>query len=637
MWSYSFEIPILMILGIVLLFYFSRPRIINRRNRVFLAMVVAETLTVIFDVIACAFDNDFTSYHPHLVAAVNTFYFFAFFGRAFIMYLFASAVVKNIPEKKAIVRQLVRVPLYAGLIMSALSSIVGSAKYPYVIFYVDKEGYHAGKLYHFLYAIGFFYIVMALVILYVFWTKLKRRREKYGILLYNLLIFAGLLMRLLLPKYLVMDTFVLMAILVVFLAFMNPEFFVDLRGVAFNRLAFSEQLEEDMGRFRNVPLGVVIHNFYEMRDIYGSAHLEEGLTLIGRFIKQQFQKSILFYVRNGRFIVLCQPGTDVNEKTKIIAERFAHPWKTKEIELYLRVGFATFEVVQTGFSHEIILTTMLKTMDLVGRTASGEPIAATEINLRQVEKEKMIRQSIETAIEGVGFELFLQPIVDAGTGKVIGAEALSRVRDAEGKIIMPGEFIPVAENSGRINELGELVFDRTCKFIKEHPLKKLGIDWINVNLSPAQFIRTDLAELYSKIVNKYGIDPECVHLEITEGAMIDDNFLRKQINAMTGKGFKFVLDDYGTGYSNLERLKKCPFINIKLDMSIVWGFCREPDAILPTMIRAFKHMGFSITAEGVEDKNMQAAMEEIGCDFLQGYLYSKPVPAEEFAKKYAAF
>ena len=103
---------------------------------------------------------------------------------------------------------------------------------------------------------------------------------------------------------------------------------------------------------------------------------------------------------------------------------------------------------------------------------------------------------------------------------------------------------------------------------------------------------------------------------------------------MTKKGFKFVLDDYGTGYSNLSRLKKCPFTTIKLDMSIVWDYCKEPDEILPNMIQAFKHMGFAITAEGIEDTNMENTMKNIGCDLLQGYYYSKPVPAAEFAKEY---
>ncbi len=125
-----------------------------------------------------------------------------------------------------------------------------------------------------------------------------------------------------------------------------------------------------------------------------------------------------------------------------------------------------------------------------------------------------------------------------------------------------------------------------------------------------------------------------MHLEITESSIIDDGFFMRQIDAMSQKGFKFVLDDYGTGYSNLARLKKCPFINIKIDMTIVWDYCKEKDDLLPTMVKAFKQIGFTITAEGIENTEMVDAMKDIGCNLLQGFHYSRTIPCEEFAKRY---
>jgi EAL domain-containing protein (putative c-di-GMP-specific phosphodiesterase class I) len=125
-----------------------------------------------------------------------------------------------------------------------------------------------------------------------------------------------------------------------------------------------------------------------------------------------------------------------------------------------------------------------------------------------------------------------------------------------------------------------------------------------------------------------------IRLEITEEAMADDNFLLSQMEAVREKGFDFVLDDYGTGYSNLTRLKGCPFINVKLDMSLVWAYCKQPDGILPSMIPAFHNMGFTITAEGIEDSEKAEKMISIGCDYLQGYAYSKPVPMEELLEKF---
>ena len=125
-----------------------------------------------------------------------------------------------------------------------------------------------------------------------------------------------------------------------------------------------------------------------------------------------------------------------------------------------------------------------------------------------------------------------------------------------------------------------------------------------------------------------------IHLEITEESMIDYALLQNQIHIMKHSGFQFVLDDYGSGYSNVTRLKKCPFINVKLDMEIVWDYFKTKDKILPTLVETFKQMNFSVTAEGIESIEMAEALKEIGCDYLQGFYFSKPIPAEEFAKKY---
>ena len=634
MWDYSFEIPNLMILGIVLLFFYSRPRLALRRNIAFIWMVLIETWTIITDVLATCFDNNATAYPMQLLGFVNMLYFVAFFLRSYVMYLFAVSVMKDTLESNPVIRQIVSAPFYVGVGLSIYSSIVGNSQGKLFLFYVDRLGYHSGSLYCYLYICGFYYVVMAYVAMFLFWKNFRRRREKYGMILYNLIICASYVTRIVLPKHLIMDTFVLMAILVVFLAFENPEFYLDLRGSAFNRLAFSEQIEENAGRYTQIPLGIVVHDFHEMRDIYGSSQIEEGLAAISKYLKQIFKRATVFYCRNGRFIVLAQPGTDLEEKSGIIANRFKHPWKSNDMELYLTVGFAVYDDEYEVVDPEIILTTMLKFLDAVGKTGRVRPVHATKENLLQTIKEKEIRGHIERAIENNSLELFLQPIVDAKTEKVVGAEALSRIRDDRGDIILPGDFIPVAESSGRINELGEIIFEKTCIFIKENGLRNLGIEWIYVNLSPSQFIRTNLSERYAAIAEKHEIDPSFVHLEITESSMIDDGFFMRQIDAMSQKGFKFVLDDYGTGYSNLARLKKCPLINIKIDMTIVWDYCKEKDDLLPTMVKAFKQIGFTITAEGIENTEMVDAMKDIGCNLLQGFHYSRAIPCEEFAKRY---
>ena len=635
MWSYAFEIPILLILSIIIGFYFVKPRLPVRKNLVFVHLIVAEAAALVTDLIASIMDNNYASFGIGTLKIVNMLYFLAFVERAYMLYLFCATVLRDTYQRDVLIKNIIRIPMYTGIGLSIFSAIVGSKEFPHLIFYIDETGYHSGSMYDILYVCGFYYVFVSMVSWFLFGKMLGRRRERFALLLYNIICCCSLVVRFVWPTILLMDTCILMAIMVVFLTFGNPEYALELRSNSFNRVALDEHMEEHFSRLRPEAFGVTIHNFLEMRDIYGTSQMEEGLILIAKYLRHVFPGCILFYCRNGRFVLISHKDVDFAGKRGEIAERFNRPWKSDDLELYLSVGFVIFETAKEFYSTEIISSTMMKALDKAGALGPGETYTCTESNLQKTEKEKWVRQCIEKVIDDTGFELFLQPIVDSSTGKVVGAEALSRIRDAEGNIIPPGIFIPIAENSGRINELGELVLEETCKFIKNTGLETMGIKWINVNLSPAQFIRTNLAERYSSIVEKYGIDPGVVHLEITEGAMADDSFLQNQLDVMGQKGFLFVVDDYGTGYSNLSRLKKCPFENIKIDMSIIWDYCKKPDDILPNMISTFKKMGFSVTAEGIEDESMADMMKEIGFDYLQGYCYSKPIPASEFKEMYS--
>ena len=148
-------------------------------------------------------------------------------------------------------------------------------------------------------------------------------------------------------------------------------------------------------------------------------------------------------------------------------------------------------------------------------------------------------------------------------------------------------------------------------------------------------MRADLSERFIAILKKYKAEPERIHFEITEQAMGDSDTIVQQVNDLKKAGFLFSLDDFGSGYSNLTRLKYYPFFNVKLDMSIVADYCKNGGPFVPNLINALKQFGYTITAEGIEPKEMADKMKALGCDYLQGYLYSKPLPTDEFVLKYS--
>ena len=624
MWSYSFEIPTLLVMLILLVFYFSRPRLLLKKNLLFIQMIAIETFVIIFDIAASVADNNYQTVPKWLVDNLNMIYFIGFFTRAFVMYCLTLSVTRASIILKPYIRHILRIPFYLGIVMSLLSPFLR------LLFYVDESGFHYGILYPYIYVVGFSYAITSLIILRYF-HKVIPKREYYCMFLYNIILIVSLIVRIALPTTLIMDTFVLIDIIIVYLGFENPEYFLDLKSTVFNSIALREYIEENAGKMDYKVIGIVVHRYQVIREVYGANQTDVGLSLIGKYLKQFFPKNKIFYNRKGRFVVFVDPKTDVEYACKNLSKRFRKPWKSEEAELYLTPGFVTIDLSGNDYTADEILGSMSRIFEKAGNSESGEIFYISKEDVQKNKTDTLVRRYLESAIDNNTVELYLQPLVNR-KGMIVGAEALARIKDFEGNIIPPGMFIPLAESSGRINEMGEQIFEKTCSFMRHLMEENINLDWINVNLSPVQFVRTDLAERYSAIAKKHKVDPGLIHLEITEESVVDESFMTSQIQALGEKEFKFVLDDYGTGYSNLSRLKKCPFINIKLDKSLVWGYDKEPDVILPNMVSTFKSMGFGITAEGIENTKMEDEMKGIGCDYLQGYLYSKPIPTSEFIK-----
>ncbi|MCR4588271.1 MAG: EAL domain-containing protein [Lachnospiraceae bacterium] len=627
MWDYSFAIPSLLITTILLVFYFSLPRLSIRMNQVFVALLVVEGLTIFFDILSSYVDTEYREFPLAFVHFMNVFYFLLFFYRVFAFFAFFASVLKMLQVWSRFFKTLLRLPFIIGTLLAVISPWTG------ILYIITDNGYAFGPLYDALYYITYFYCAISFLCLFLYRNNVKRRRYWYSMLLCQIVLTVGIFIRKAIPTLLLYDTFCLMTVLIVYLAFQNPEFYLEERSSVFNSKALREYLEEQNGMLMHRLVGVVVHNYHNMRDAYGGKQMDLGIGLISDYLTHTFRNCNVFYVRRGRYIILGPWDMQVEETLKTLEDRFDKPWVGDEVNLYLTASYVHMELEGSIASTDSLLNALTESLEKADRLVGSEAICISADTLKEQEKENQIKRCLEDAIMDRAVEVFFQPLVDASSGRIVGAEALARIRDKEGKIISPGLFIPIAEETGKIRELGEQVFERTCQFIHDHDLKKYGIFWVNVNISPVQFFQMDMAQCYDEILRKYDVNPKMIHLEITEEAIVDDNLLRTQIRNMQERGFDFVLDDYGTGYSNLTRLKKCSFINIKLDMSVVRDFCKEPDEILPNMVLAFKSMNFSVTAEGIEEANMEEMMREVGCDYFQGYYYSKPVPGEEFWEK----
>lgn len=628
MWNYGYALHSIFILLIVLVFYFSLPRLSVKINKAFLYLLWLEVAVLFFDITSSWAASNISEAGLFVSYLLNVCYFAFFFARSLALFEYTSIVFRRRYESMKVALTLVCIPFVIAFIFSILSPWTG------LLFDLDNYTYHSGPFYFLVYYVTYFYFGLSSFITIRYRHSL-RRRHFYSMLLYNIVLWAGIILRKVFPGYLIMDSCCLIAIIILYLAFGNPEFYLESRGGVFNSKAFRDYFEEHNGRLNHKIIGMAIHNYMEMRDIYGGRQLDQGITLISMYLTRTFPEYNVFYYRNGRFFLVGTPELNEEMAVDIIRDRFRHPWTADDLELYLETAFTSVSVSGAVASSDYLLSTLMSAMDEADNENTGELLRISDKDLSDYVDKASIKRALENAVEHNQVEVFLQPFIEAKSEKLVGAEALARIRDAEGNLIPPGVFIPVAEANGRINALGEQIFEKACRFVKEYDMSAMGMKWISVNLSPMQFVKRDLADRYASIVEKYGVNPGVIHLEITEVSLADESFMNKQISAMCEKGFRFALDDYGTGASNLSRIKHYPFVDIKIDMSVVWDYCKNPDEILPGMLSTFKRMGFKTTCEGIEDENMAKIVTDLGCDHLQGYLYSKPLPIDEFVKKYS--
>ena len=629
MWDFGFAIPSFIIIFIVLCFYFSLPRLAIRKNVYFVLILIVESFVISLDIISSWADNHISDLPLILVDFLNASYFAMFFARALALFYFTASYFKLFSEKNDIKTLIINIPFVFSFLIAVTSPWTG------LIYSVRSGEYQSGPLYNLVYFVYAYYLILCYIIVIRFKHRIKRGRQYLAMVSFVIVLTIGIILRKIMPHVLLMDTFCLIAVLIIYLATENPEFYIEPRGSVFNSSAFRDYIDENNGRLHHKIISVVVKNYQDMRDIYGGRQMDEGIVLISRYLTQSFKDLNTFYYRKGSFILLGNNDMDFEQHITDIKNRFEKPWLGDDLELYLEVGIVYVELGNRVVSADSLLNSLIFAFDKVDNLSSDDVLVYTDAELKNKEEENVVKRYLESAVDNDKVEVFFQPLFDAKRNKLAGAEALCRIRDEKDKLIPPGLFIPLAEKNGRINRLGEQGFEKTCQFIEQGDFEKTHLSWINVNLSPVQFLKTDLADRYAAIAKKHGVDPALIHLEITEESMIDEAFLNRQMNSMREKGFKFVLDDYGTGYSNAVRLKKCPFINVKLDMSLVWDYCKEPDEILPNLIVTFKRMGFGITAEGIEDEKMADMMKSIGCDYLQGYYHSKPIPMNEFLSKYS--
>ena len=416
--------------------------------------------------------------------------------------------------------------------------------------------------------------------------------------------------------------------------------YLDYLTVLPNRTAFTEYLEYELSVLKKGHILSIMYldidNFKDINDTLGNSYGDELLLDCAERLKLALDKNdYLARFGGDQFVILSKNIINIweyEEKIKHIQETFAKPFILSLKEYFITVSIGVTIAPKDGNNAQ----TLLKNADAALNNAKGfgrNNICYYEESLNEQIITKMETQSeLHTAIAKDEFELYYQAQIDLDSDSIVGFEALVRWNHPTKGLLMPDEFIELAEETGVIAEIGHWVLLEACNQLKQWQDVGYSDITIAVNLSARQFKDTKLVETVEDVIKETGINPEDLELEITESIALDDiAYSIDTIQRLKEIGIKFSLDDFGTGYSSMNYLKHLPVSNLKLDKNFMASIVENSSdkAIVTAIITLAKSLDLDVIAEGIENNEQVSFLKDAQINKVQGYLYSVPVSKKD--------
>ncbi len=473
------------------------------------------------------------------------------------------------------------------------------------------------------------YYVMALIVFTRSWTYIAGKR-KVAIVFSFVLVAAGVFVQLLDKNLKVEVLAESIGFTGAMMAVENEDDRIDFGTMFYNRIALSYDVGGCMKHHRKLSVIVLrINNYEVINRLAGNEETNVLSDILSGFLTSLVKRYYVYVPNDSTFVMTLydKPGKEVDQLVDKLSARMEEPWEYQDFSIQI--------------SSTILVTQMPEQIREVSELFYMIDFPVPQKELKPVMKEHdldyiMRRQAVEKAIirgfTDNSFEVYFQPTYHID-GRIHGAEALTRMNDKELGRIFPDEFIPVAEQTGMIDDLDDYVLEEVCKFIRSGIPQKYGVVNINVNLSVLQCMKPGFIRNINRIVEQYGIKKRSINFEITESIAADDyRILSKVIKQLKDDGYLFSMDDYGTGYSNVSAIFSLNLDVIKIDKSILWGAEKSKLGmiVLENTIRMIRQMGKKILVEGVETKEQIELLRKLGVDYLQGFYFSKPIPKDEF-------
>ncbi|TYS75513.1 EAL domain-containing protein [Rossellomorea aquimaris] len=410
-----------------------------------------------------------------------------------------------------------------------------------------------------------------------------------------------------------------------------------------NRRRFEEYIEEqiDFHREKDESFALLymdLDRFKFINDRLGHFVGDELLKQVTERLKNRSENQFTARLSGDEFAI-CLPRLKTMDQpvnvAKEIIDILEKPFHYGDYDLFISTSIGIGVFPKDGEDGD----SLVKNADTALSYAKGNGKNTYQVYTREMNQESYRKYCLERdmrkAVRQDEFRVHFQPKVNVKNEEIIGAEALLRWEHEEWGNISPAEFIPIAEDSGFITEIGIWVLQDVCRQQKEWSERGFPIVPVCINISPQHFLKKDVVEAVQSNITQYDIEPSWIELEITETSLIHySEVVQKTMTSLNEMGVKISLDDFGTGYSALSQLQNFKFDTLKIDQSFIKNVpVKSEDSVITKSLIEMAHgLGLDVVAEGVESKEQLEFLYQNHCDHVQGYIYSRPVPGVEFEK-----
>lgn len=597
----------------------------ERRHRLFMYACVGCCLAAFFDIISVFTNTYHTQVNQGLSLFVSTMFYVFLLIVPVAMSGYALELAYAYREKTHPLYPLIWIIYIFYLIVLVVNIFTG------IVFSTDAvKGYSYGPWKNITYILALFYMALIEIVICTH-KKNMATRMFMSMILYPVIALLVLSFQFFFPKILLTGASSLAALLLAYMTIQSDMLEFDLITglMTEHKLEKHVQLKNHSG----VLYVFSIDNIQTIQNNMNASDLNTLLLFIGREFTKRFERRC-YHISINRYAAIADTREDVEKYSAEIYEVIEK--MNSDISAYklpVPIDFYTVavEYAKGNKSYNNVIDIVNSLLTKAKRSGRRNLLFCDESVLLDMERKRLIFQILkrELTFESHQYQVWYQPIYSVKENKFVYMEALSRLNGTELGDISPAEFVQVAETKGLIEKLGQVAFEKICKFIADN---RNLVNAVSVNFSVYQMTNPNIVDLVLKTIAKFGLNPNNIIMEITESIFIDNyELVYKNMVELANAGVKFYLDDFGTGYSNLANVVKLPFSTVKMDRSLVLAMEESAKnvTLFRNLVSTFRDAELEILVEGIETQNQNYLVTKAGADYIQGYLYSRPLPPDQ--------